>query len=259
VALLLSQSGSAQAANSTSATLDSSGAVLYRASITLRLPVLEGPPIAGAAFSAEEVVSSYSLTSDGRRVDQPESRRELYRDSVGRTRVERRLALAPNASDPPLLVEIIDVVGGYYYALDLEKRVAHRMAMPRPGGRSLENEEPPIAVAPEGARQQSGSAPVVEKLGKHSIDGLSVEGVRRTLNLPDGSNAQRRYTTSEVWRSPDLNAVVMEELTDPLHGVRTTRMRNIRRSEPDAALFQVPQGFTIQEDTRQIEIEYNFR
>jgi hypothetical protein len=259
VAGVLSQSGSAQVANSTSATLDSSGAVQYRASIVLRLPAAAGPPVGGAPFSAEEIVNSYSLTADGRRMDQPESRRKLYRDSAGRTRAERRLALVPNASDPPLLVEITDVVDGYYYALDLDRRVAHRMAMPRPNGAPQANDEPPVAVAPERSRQPAGPTPFMEKLGKKPIEGVSVEGVRRTLYLPDDSNKGRRYTVGEVWRSPELGIVVLEELTDSLHGTRTTRLRNISQSEPDGALFRVPPGFTIQDHEREIQVEFNFR
>jgi hypothetical protein len=174
-------------------------------------------------------------------------------------RVERRMALAPNASDPPLLVEITDVVNGYYYALDLEKRVAHRLAMPRPGGPPQESDEPPVAVAPAGAGPPAGPTPFVEKLGKKSIEGVSVEGVRRTLYLPDGSIKARRYTVGEVWRSPELGAVVLEELTDSLHGSRITRLRNISRSEPDGALFQVPPGFTIEDHEREVKVEFNFR
>jgi hypothetical protein len=255
--VLLVPSGSAQVATSASASLDASGAVRYRTSIVLRPPA-EFPAVAGAPYAAEEVVSSFSLTADGRRVDQPESHRKLYRDSAGRTRVEQRLSLAPEASDRPLLIQITDPVAGYYYVLDLDRRVAHRAAIPRPGGGSHENDEPPVAISPEGA-EPAGPKPFVEKLGKRSVDGLGVEGVRHTLTLSDGSNGPPRYSVSEIWKSPELGVTVLQELNDSLKGTRTTRLRNISRTEPDASLFQVPPGFTVRDHAAKIEIELNFR
>jgi hypothetical protein len=218
---------------------------------------VEASAVAGAPYAAEEVVSSFSLTADGRRVDQPESHRKLYRDSAGRTRVEERLSLAREASDQPLLVQITDPVAGYYYVLDPDRRVVHRAAIQRPGGASHENDEPPVAVSPEGA-EPTGLKPFVEKLGKRSIDGVSVEGVRRTLTLSDGANGPPRYSVSEVWRSPDLGVTVLQELSDSLKGTRTTRLRDISRTEPDASLFQAPAGFHVQEHAGKIEIELSF-
>ena len=256
-AALLAPSGSAQIATSASATLDSSGAVRYRASIVLRPPPMPAPAVAGAPFAAEEAVAGFSLAADGRRLDRPESRRNLYRDSAGRTRVEQRLSLAPDASERPLLVEITDGVAGYYYALDLDRRVAHRTAIPRPGAAPRQADEPPVAVSPEGAEPR-GPEPFVERLGKRSIEGLGVEGTRRTLTLSDGSNGPPRYSVSEIWRSPELGVTVLQELNDSLNGTQTTRLKDIRRTEPDASLFQVPPGFTVQDDAGKIEIEFNF-
>jgi hypothetical protein len=204
------------------------------------------------------VVSSFSLTADGRRVDQPESRRKLYRDSAGRTRIEQRLSLAPEASERSLLVEIIDPVAGYYYVLDLDRRVAHRVAIPRPGNAPEKDDERPVAVSPDGA-EPAGPKPLVERLGTREMEGLGVEGARRTLTLSDGSSGPRRYSTAEEWKSPELGLVVQQQLDDSLNGARTARLRNIARAEPDASLFQPPPGFTIQDHTRSIEIEFSFR
>ena len=258
VAALLTQSVFAQIPTSAAATLDSSGAVHYRASIVVRPPTAAPVPVAGAPYSAEEVVSSFSLTADGRRVDEAESRRKLYRDSTGRTRVERRLSLAPDAAERPLLVEITDPVAGYYYALDLDRHVAHRVTIPRPGTAPEKGDEPAVAVSPDGP-EPAGPKPLVEKLGKREMEGLSVEGVRRTLTLSDGSSGPRRYSVAEEWKSPELGLSVQQQLEDSLSGSRTTRLRNISRTEPDPSLFQPPPGFAIQDHTRSIEIEFSFR
>lgn len=96
-----------------------------------------------------------------------------------------------------------------------------------------------------------GPAPTVSQLGAKSFDGVDATGTRTSVTFPAGSfgNNQAITVTHERWVSEELGLTVLEIDNDPRNGVRTTTLTNIQRSEPDASLFQPPQGYTVTERT----------
>jgi len=56
-------------------------------------------------------------------------------------------------------------------------------------------------------------------------------------------NAKPITITDETWRSPNLQMVVEETLQDPLIGTRRVEFMNITRTEPEASVFQIPEGY----------------
>jgi hypothetical protein len=48
---------------------------------------------------------------------------------------------------------------------------------------------------------------------------------------------------NERWESSELHVTVLSKRTDPMMGDRVERLTNVRRGEPDPALFQAPAGF----------------
>ena len=60
-------------------------------------------------------------------------------------------------------------------------------------------------------------------------------------------NDRPMTTTFEVWTSPEINAPVLMKSSDPRTGENITRLINIRLTEPDAALFQVPSDYKVSE------------
>jgi hypothetical protein len=54
---------------------------------------------------------------------------------------------------------------------------------------------------------------------------------------------------TETWTSPELNAVISSKISDPRQGERIQTLSNISRAEPDAVLFQVPQGYQVINET----------
>jgi myosin heavy subunit len=91
----------------------------------------------------------------------------------------------------------------------------------------------------------------VEALGKQTIEGVEVEGTRSTRTIPTGEigNTLPIEIVDENWYSPDLQVQVMTKHSDPRSGVTTYRLTNIRRSEPDRSLFEVPADFTFRDST----------
>jgi hypothetical protein len=86
-------------------------------------------------------------------------------------------------------------------------------------------------------------------LEKKTIEGIPVEGRKRTTTIPAGQigNELPITITSEEWSSPDLKILVLTRYSDPRMGDSSYRLINIVRAEPDPSLFQVPPGYTIKE------------
>jgi len=86
------------------------------------------------------------------------------------------------------------------------------------------------------------------------MERVLVQGTRITHTIPAGSigNEQPIVITSETWFSPDLKVLVMSKSNDPRMGETTYKLTNIQRSEPSAALFQVPADYTIKEGPAKI-------
>ena len=49
----------------------------------------------------------------------------------------------------------------------------------------------------------------------------------------------------ERYYSPELKMTVFSRRSDPRNGESIYRMTDIKRSEPDAALFRVPGGYSV--------------
>jgi hypothetical protein len=53
---------------------------------------------------------------------------------------------------------------------------------------------------------------------------------------------------TEQWYSKDLEATVLAKRNDPRFGISSYQLTNVQRIEPLASLFQVPSGYTIEEE-----------
>jgi hypothetical protein len=89
-----------------------------------------------------------------------------------------------------------------------------------------------------------------EELGSKYIEGLTVTGVRTTRvnSWVVGGNSKTFTSTTEAWTSPELGIIVQSENTDSMGTRSVTKLVNLTRTEPDAALFQVPSGYTIKDN-----------
>ena len=101
-----------------------------------------------------------------------------------------------------------------------------------------------------GTRMMRGAGPAPAVALEHKVlDGLPVEGRKTTTVIPAGQigNDQPITITSEEWRSPDLNVLVMTRHADPRSGESTYRLTNVIRAEPDPSLFMVPADYTVKD------------
>lgn len=205
-------------------------------------------PITGQPYSATTESESVQTLADGTHVDRKMSTTRTYRDSQGRTRLERYMPanLAKPEEKTLLSVVIRDPVAGVEYFLNPRDHTAREVARPTPTGPPSRQDvtETPLSL---GSPQHSGSARVAEPLGTQVMDGFAVDGEKTTLTIPTGAqgNDQPISIVTERWFSKELQLYILVKNSDPRSGENTIRTTNIDRSEPDPSLFQVPPDYTI--------------
>jgi len=230
----------------------------YTFSVPLRIPVTDFLP--GRPYSAEEISQQSQTMPDGTKIVRPDQSNFIYRDSAGRTRTERHIPSPPTGKqvEVPAVPEIFDPVAGCIYYLEVANRVAHRVEVPQP----LRVITPPRGlVFPKAGPVMMGGAPGAspsvkpeffsESLGSQVIEGVLTEGRRMTTTYPVGAMGNDRplSATTEDWISFYLNAVVLSKTSDPRQRERIQALVNISQAEPDPALFQVPPGYKVIDET----------
>ncbi len=199
--------------------------------------------IAGVPFSADVVKEFTRILSDGRQVPAV-AHGKMFRDSEGRTRSEAEFWPGA-ATRPHRLVTIVDPVRQVSIVLDQQSKTATVAHLPAP----------PIAAQQVKFDQQaqenrvSATALAIaepEELGTSIIEGFNVTGARRTQ--PSAATADGGQTPSAVvesWFSPELKIELQARIAGPRLGETITKLQNIIAGEPDPALFEVPEDYTV--------------
>ena len=88
-----------------------------------------------------------------------------------------------------------------------------------------------------------------KSLGTQVIEGVEATGTQTVVTIPAGEigNEQPIKIVSEQWYSPALQVVVLSKRSDPRSGEMIYRLTQLDRSEPAAAMFQVPSDYTIKD------------
>jgi hypothetical protein len=186
------------------------------------------------------------------------------------------------------IIRISDPVAGANYVLNPDDHTAEKMpekrgqrmmfqdrnsgpgelpapGRPERGERRFLMRVPPPAGDGEGGEIHEGGGPgfewrsaekddnvQTESLGSQVIEGVQADGTRRTVTIPAGriGNDKPIQIVTERWYSSQLQAVVLSKRTDPRVGETIYRLTNISQAEPQATLFQIPAGYSMQEGPR---------
>lgn len=223
--------------------------------------------VTGAPYSAVQVVQSQETLADGN-VIQRKRQTNVFRDSQGRVRTEE--TITPEAStgkQPYSLVTILDYVGGHRYTLDSSTMTAYESPLRVPRG----NGNPPArtgtaagtgaGAAPMGVRRGGAGAGAVAgvagqsrpnvvrtTLSPQAVNGVLATGEQHTETIPVGAigNARAIQTSRTMWVSDALKVPVQIRSSDPRFGTTDMELTNIIPAEPNATLFVVPAGYTVQ-------------
>ncbi|HZP04614.1 MAG TPA: hypothetical protein VFB43_06925 [Terracidiphilus sp.] len=229
-------------------------------------------------YQAQAVTEMKQTLADGSHITQTTTA-TVARDSDGRTvRIQKLSTIGPwkSASDSSqanglTLTTIFDPVAKTHTDFTSDSKVARVLPLPTPPSGSASGAVARFEIAPGDGMPVTAGAAVgsmsfavqgradsspspnsldfkTEALGTKTIDGISVEGTRTTNTLPAGTigNDKDLLTIRETWYSPDLKLVVQSTQTDPRFGETTYTLKDIQRSEPDPALFQVPAGYKVE-------------
>jgi hypothetical protein len=201
----------------------------------------------GEPFQLVEQVTTERTKPDGAKATS-EAIRHVFRDSQGRFRVESGhmkdgvfQAQEITIFDPVALIKV-DF---------MDRATKGRLTHVQP--RQLPTAEDDRKAAEQEARsaayrQAHPDEFSDESLGTRVIAGEEAQGIRKkqTFVSADGS---RFHMVTETWTCAELKIPLMTILDDSeqSHRVVTTEVTELKRMEPDAALFKVPENLTLEE------------
>ncbi|HEY2171235.1 MAG TPA: hypothetical protein VGJ30_16540 [Candidatus Angelobacter sp.] len=231
-----------------------------------------GEVVTGAPYSATANTESTQVLGDGNKiVDKTSS--FVARDSQGRTRRESDLhRIGTMQVDSPKLYFINDPTTHVQYVLTSNgegTKVIQKHAIGWESGPTIidmRGEQGHMVREKITARTNSLAKTALltkatalakadevsdqvkhEDLGTQTIEGVSAQGKRETVTIPAGQIGNERpiEIVSETWYSPELHTMVLRKHSDPRVGETIFRLTDIKRTEPDASLFQPPANFKI--------------
>ena len=233
-----------------------------------------GPNILTARpFSAEAVVETDQRLEDGSDIVNRQTL-TAARDSQGRTYREEILAAPAAEGQYPKFIFIADPVARVNYMLGPD-HVAHKTPMPmagaQPGTVTVSTSSAPTGLSLQRFSTASGGGkgPILagtqatqtaqriapgnlntEQLGPQVIAGFEAQGTRTSLTIPAGQvgNQNPLLIVTDRWYSQDLQVTLLAKQSDPRVGTSSFQLTNIQQTEPPASLFQIPAGYTVEED-----------
>jgi len=213
----------------------------------------------GNPFQGEYSTTMTPAPLAGITLPPPPALHAVARDSQGRVREERfagkfkvKTADGVETEQEQRLITICDPVSQKLIRLDTLNKTATVMG-PRAGlvrpGFTLNRAPQPFCSS---YLKRFSSMPRMqsEGLGSQTISSVDAQGLRTwiVLEAPAGGAAERAPSYQDHWCSEEIGAIVMQAFASSAGERRNqTVMKNIERREPDAALFQIPPDYTIEE------------
>jgi hypothetical protein len=87
---------------------------------------------------------------------------------------------------------------------------------------------------------------ITERLGEKDIEGFVASGTRQTPPQEGAVGSDRPMTTTEIWTSNDLQAMLIT-ITETRFDRRTVRLVHIRLGDPEPQLFQIPGDYAVKD------------
>jgi hypothetical protein len=200
----------------------------------------------GLPFQAERVTRSYHKLTDGTEISR-EEHETIARDADGRFYDESKLT---SSGDKPL-----PDAGTFHLIAD---PVAHTtlswstLSQVATSSRLSPSSHVTVSALPHGRDETSfvsknSTIVTTQDLGKKTIAGLPATGTRTITIILQGAIGNNRdiVVTHDAWVSTDLQITISEKDDNPVSGTRTSEITTINRTAPEPALFQLPPGYTL--------------
>jgi hypothetical protein len=226
------------------------------------------PSRTGAPFSATVKWTLDLQLADGNAIHAIKWTR-LARDSAGRTRFENPMGCDRGVDgqlhartdvtlyDPATRTTTVWTVG---FTSEKVANVSHQpVPVERPVAPTAEEQAETLERQKAALeRQRLGTAElpanVVQQtihLGTATIGGVSTDGTRLVNTVPAGSEGNEQTITyiNEYWMSKALGMTVKWVTDSPMGGRSAFELQDVLLQEPDASLFQVPVGYTVEQQS----------
>lgn len=188
-----------------------------------------------------------------------ESTTKFARDSSGRSYTETHNTLPTGSDGQPremVMYHIFDMAARTTTSWNSTTKEATVTQRPDPATMQARPTQtmaarPAPTVQTEQPVHRQNSDVQREDLGTKNIVGVNAKGTRITRVIPAAreGNDQPITTTQESWRSTEYGIVLMSVNDDPRYGMTTHEVTEFTPGEPDAALFRLPEGYTVREVT----------
>jgi hypothetical protein len=203
------------------------------------------PPKAQSPFSLLLQTEWVKTLSDGGTITLV-NRRRIARDGAGRIYQERWFLVPKNGREESQMttIQISDPHNHTLFnCFMLDQRHQCVLSSYTPSTNAVyEFQGPPAGLLPDG----EGFA-MHEDLGKQFVDGLETNGTRDSIIYNPGvfGNDRKMTVEREYWYSTQLGINLLSKRSDPRIGAQTFTATNVILSEPDANLFELPDGFKV--------------
>jgi hypothetical protein len=200
-------------------------------------------PAANAPFTGVINVERSVVQRDGSLRDL-RTIREIGRDSRGRIFNQYRMLLPASDTSTPQVMRVLlyDPQTRTSTTIFPQQRMFSTGTVNRPP-----ETQPPALVdgSTTGNSIPRNDFTKQEDLGNRQMEGLAVHGVREIQTIPAENNATGKeiVVTDQFWYSPDLRINMLIKHSDPRTGAVTMTVTQVKRSEPDPALLEIPDGY----------------
>ncbi|MGB7845951.1 MAG: hypothetical protein WBL63_10075 [Candidatus Acidiferrum sp.] len=215
--------------------------------VTETLQSIVIPPKAGAPFTLTLQTEWVKILYDGGTITSVNQRR-IARDSKGRIYQERWFLVPKNgkADSQMTTIQISDPSAHTLYNCFMLEEPKQCVLTQYTASTSDVYKE---ASPPPGDLKGGQGTALHEDLGKQSIDGIETTGTKDSMIYNPGvfGNDRKVAVEREFWYSAELGLNLLSIRSDPRIGKQTFRATNVILSEPDAKLFELPEGFEVQD------------
>jgi hypothetical protein len=204
-------------------------------------------------FTATWTQTSVQTLADGTTITQ-QTTTKFARDSSGRTYSEmhNQLALGTDGQQREVVFySVHDPVAHTHLSWNSNTKEAVLSHQTSPVTVKL----PTLGTTPPQGDAQNTAKPdqnfQSEDLGTKNIAGINARGVRTTRIIPAGQigNDQAITIVDEKWFSTEYGLIMLSTSNDPRSGKSTREVTDFQPGDPDPALFQAPQGYSVRDVT----------
>jgi hypothetical protein len=211
-----------------------------------------GPlPVVDEPYTADRVITSYQKLADGTTIEHHRTISSA-RDTQGRTwerseapgdplqpakvKQYRTTVYDPNARTSTNWCTCSKFATLIHFAEPLPARPEHQTGV----------EGMDVYLGPSGGQRLKYHG---EELPPQVIQGMTARGSKVVRTLPVGADGNDHELTTTIlsWYSPELRLALTTIIDDPVKGLTKLEFTNLKRTEPDPALFRTPDGYMVRE------------